>query len=89
MPCDSVRTSTIDIGKMQPDLARLALEALGLANRVTYNNGILTAVGVRIDDTLRDKIKQSYAAEVVKATAKRYGWTTRQTAPFKYEIVKR
>ena len=42
---------------------------------VAYANGMLTIYGARLesDDTLR-QVKQAYSAEVVKFTAKKYGW---------------
>ncbi len=35
------------------------------------------------------KLKQAYGAEAVKATAKKWGWQIKETAPFEYEVVKR
>lgn len=35
------------------------------------------------------KLKQAYGAETVKATAKKWGWQIKETAPFEYEVIKR
>lgn len=34
-------------------------------------------------------VKRAYSGEVVKSQAKRFGWQLKETAPFKYEVMKR
>jgi hypothetical protein len=40
-------------------------------------------------DTIREQVRQAYSAEVVKSQARKYGWTLKQTAPFKYQVIRR
>lgn len=91
MPCNTIQQSKIDIGKLDPSLAAAAIAALGVdCSGVTYSNGKLIVRGGNADlDTLTTQVKQAYAAEVVKSQAKKYGWQLKQTAPFRYEVVKR
>ena len=103
MPCDSIRQTSIDltsIGRIDPANLVKALKALGredvslqadgktiLGYGVKYQNGQLELTG-RASYIKLDQVKQSYAAETVKATAKKYGWQLKQTAPYQYEVTK-
>jgi len=89
MPCDSITTSQIDIGKLDRDLAAKAIHALGLAGTVSYSNGKLTVQGNQDLNKLTTQVRRAYGAEVVKSQAAKYGWTLKQTGQFQYEITKR
>lgn len=94
MPCDSLQTSTVDIGKLDPALAALAIAELSKDNpafiNASYANGTLTIAGYRLDKQYAARqVKRAYSAEVVKSTAKRYGWTLKETAKYQYEVIRR
>ncbi len=103
MPCDTIRTTSVDlssIGKIDVELLARGLNALGLGatvqtdgtiagRNVSYSGGRLELSGYSAGRVTLDQVKQAYSAEVVKRTANRYGWTLKQTAAFKYEVVKR
>jgi hypothetical protein len=88
MPCDSIRQTRVaiqqvtdnvfDIGQRERALLDLALKALGFsARQYQYDGDQLTIQTVgRLRLTL-DQIKVAYSTEVVKATAKKYGWKLR------------
>jgi hypothetical protein len=99
MPCDTITTVNLELKNANLDLLKKAIKSvtgeeaeiynLGLVWRGgrTYNklSGILTA---RTDEEAK-LIKQSYSAEIVKMQAQRFGWQVKQTANFKYQIMKR
>jgi hypothetical protein len=87
MPCDTIRTVKVDIGKMDPGLAAAALTALGWDGFARYSNAQL--ILKRDVANAEEQFKQAYSAEVVKSQAKKYGWQLKQTAPFKFEVVKK
>lgn len=103
MPCDSIRTNSVDlssIGRIDLKLLAAALNALGLGaavqtdgtiqgRNVYYGGGQLTLSGYTATQIKLDQVKQAYSAEVVKSTAKRFGWTLKQVEPFKYQVIKR
>lgn len=104
MPCDSVRQTSVDlsaVGKIDLTLLTAAFNALGLRAALSADKSTITLAGGRYDAktgqlvinsysrvTVED-VKKAYGAEVVKATAKRFGWTLKQTAPFEYVVNKR
>lgn len=104
MPCDTIQTVGVDLGKVDPGLLTLALTELGLnpqknGNRITFYGGsydtttkTATLSSSRMAGTnaeeLTAKIKRAYSAEVVKATAKRYGWQIKETEPYKFQVIK-
>lgn len=107
MPCDTISTMGIDLGKVDPELLFKALQALNLSpvkyeqmGRITWDNGyydlqtkqatIRTSAmqGEGSVESVTASIKRAYSAEVVKATAKKYGWQLKQTAEFKYQVIK-
>jgi hypothetical protein len=63
------------------------------SNSYSIINGKLTGRGYYITDTqigiLSDRIKQSYAKASVYASAKRMGWTVREIAPNKLQVIRR
>jgi hypothetical protein len=87
MPCNQIRLARVaarqvinnefEVGKLDRDLLDKALhEGLKIPiGACAYTGAILTirSTGRVIDLTL-DQIKVAYSQQVVKATAKRYGW---------------
>ena len=83
MPCNTIQTSTVDIGKLDPVLANAALAKLGVDG--TYSNGKLITRG-SVDVA---EFKQAYSAQVVTSQAKKFGWNLKEVAPNKFEVMKR
>lgn len=88
MPCWTKSESTIAVDKMDGDLAKAAIAAAGYAGQISYENGQLTSTRLTLTEEHTAQVKRAYAAEVIKSTAKKFGWQTKQVAPFKYEIIK-
>jgi hypothetical protein len=95
MPCYTVRQVSVEMGKVDIELLKAALLSMGVGEisqrgndlfwyRGSYTNGKLT---VSDTDTIT-RVKKSYTAENVKASAKRYGWKIKQTAAYEYELIK-
>lgn len=40
-------------------------------------------------EAVKAEIKQAYGAELLKAQAKKYGWTIKQTDKYKFAVTKR
>lgn len=91
MPCNSVRTMAVDLGKVSPFIMESALKALSLGPQHVDANGIIrfgnrewinTRTGQSQLQTLRDvsEIKRAYSAQVVQQTAKRFGWQIKTNA---------
>lgn len=94
----------IDLGKVDPTLLFQALQALGLNPQKTatgiswyggeYNFASKTAsirssrMAGQNAETATAEIKRAYSGEVVKSTAKKYGWQIKETAPYQYQVVK-
>jgi hypothetical protein len=101
MPCDQVILNQIELGKMNDALLRKALEALG-ARGLSVGSGaawfILDGVRCQIvggklqvpegSEHLADKLKVAYSRETVKYTAKRNGWTLKETRPNVFAVIK-
>jgi hypothetical protein len=98
VPCDSITTIGVELGKADPGLMAQALRELG--HEVTASGTRLYFGRASVMDTATGKtelekgitvaeIKQAYAAQTVKATAKRYGWQLKEVSKFKFEITKR
>lgn len=104
MPCDTRNLMGIDLGKIDPGLLFEALKTLNLnpqrtATMITWYGGsydlnthqatIRTSrmAGQNADEATA-QIKRAYSAETIKATAKKYGWQIKQTAEFKYQVIK-
>jgi hypothetical protein len=88
MPCDTVQTAQVDIGKLDPALADAAIKTLGLSG-VSYSNGVLNIQGNQDQAKITQRVRQAYGAEVVKSQASKFGWQLKQTGEFKYQVVKR
>lgn len=97
MPCYTVTKNTVDAGKLNPGLLIAALEAMKLHPRQTgelirFGNGESydTQTGKMQVVASRNvaEIKQAYSGQIVLQTAKKFGWTVKQTG-YRYEVVKR
>lgn len=88
MPCNSIQTATVELGKVNADLLRIALEGLGISY-YQYQNGVLTIQGRTIPRDLEAKVKQAYSKQVVLTQAKKFGWQLKEVKPFQYQITKR
>ena len=98
MPCDQIRVSTVNIGKLNPEPLIAALTTLGLTpihsgNMIRFGRGesydIATGtmkIGVRYST---NEIKQAYSAEVVKSQAKKFGWKLTEDGPNQYTAIRR
>lgn len=104
MPCFTVRTTTVDltaIGKIDPLLLARAFTAMGHAatlsgDYITFPGGTYSTRTGKIEGNPRTiggdfqaQVKRAYSGEVVKATAKKYGWSLKEVTPFEYAITKR
>ena len=98
MPCDTIQTNTVDLPKMHPALLAKAITALGARQLSpayfqlrgqTYRvrSGELESTDPNVGQ-VADELKRAYSGEVVKYTARRNGWTLKQTAPYAYEVTK-
>ena len=99
MPCDTIQTNTVDLPKMNAGLLGRAITAIGgtragSATRFRLRGYIYDAYGGELESTdpnvgkVADELKRAYSGEVVKYTAKRNGWTLKQTAAYEYEVTK-
>ncbi len=94
MPCDSVRTISVDLsslGRIDLDLLAQALTDLGQnarvygegeRRRVTFDDGSFVNGTLTINgysDLKADAIKQAYSSRVVMKTASRFGWMLKET----------
>lgn len=101
MPCDTIREVKVDAGKFQKEYLLAALKDLGLEPEEHKNGTITFGRGEKYNPatgqitqsygsgTPVEKIKQSYAAAIVQAQAKRFGWQLKKTAGNKFEVLKR
>lgn len=91
MPCYQQRTMSIDLGKLDPVLLGEAMDDLGY-NKYFYTYdaaaGRISLEGSAADLSI-DEIKRAYSAQVVKQTAKRFGWKITQTKANQFKVVKR
>lgn len=92
MPCNTVRATSVDLGKVNVDLLNAAIKALGWRNHaggdVMLTSGKLTMLGGNVEARTAE-LKRAYSAEVVKSQAKKFGWAIKETAKYQYEVVKR
>jgi hypothetical protein len=101
MPCHTTQTVTVALGKVDLDLFETALKTeLKLATHRHGKRLYFGGTGREYLDTetgtvaVRDQsqvavMKRAYSATIVKAQAKRHGWTLKETGPYQYEVVKR
>jgi hypothetical protein len=101
MPCDTIQLNRIDLGKVNQDILKQALEGLGIKNfngydfthmgtRVYIQDGELSS---RLDrkelENLRNNIKVSYSKKVLAQASQKFNWQVKQTGQNKYQFIKR
>ena len=98
MPCDTIQTSTVNLGKLDTGMLMAALTTLGLgpvmvSNVIRFGRGesydIATGkmeLGSRYSTS---ELKRAYSAEVVKSQAKKFGWQITETGPYQYQVIRR
>lgn len=89
MPCDSVRLTGVKLEACSPEHMLAALTDLRLSPQLTSAGLICFGNGESIDcktgqsqlASYRDvnEIKRAYSGAVVKATARKFGWSVAQT----------
>lgn len=91
MPCNSIRTTTVDIGKL--DVVMLTLAASSLGHSVGRNGDVLTWNGCQYDrrtgkllvnqysSMTQQQLQQAYAKQVVLQQARKAGWKAVRVAP--------
>lgn len=94
VPCDSIITTSVDIGKVDLPLLDKAAKALGWAvlgvgnyvnaegRTVTVRDGklIVRSVAGQSDvSASRNTLMQAYSRQVVGAAARKFGWSVKQT----------
>lgn len=90
-----------DLNLLAAALNALGKQATVVGNRVTFAGGVFengcftyqSTYYARVSQQQAAqevaKLKQAYGGEAVKATAKKWGWQIKETAPFEYEVIKR
>ena len=100
MPCDTIRTTTVELGSStNTELLLAALNELGLsayrqsATIIRFGRGeFFDATTGRLEvATSRDvnEIKRAYSNQVVLAQAKKFGWQLKKVAQNKYAVQRR
>ena len=76
MPCDQIRTVTLNIGKCDKTLLSAAMQELGYATGWTYNEQSQTILikGRTAGNVEVNQIKQAYSRQVIQSQAQRFGW---------------
>ena len=101
MPCDQIRTNTIDVPQMNPGLLDKALRALGATSIVVTRLGTsatIDGVNFRItggrmiveagSEHLADRVKVAYSRQTVFHAAKLQGWQVREVKQNVFQVVK-
>lgn len=88
MPCDTIQTYEVNLGKVSPKLMVQAIEAMGIQARlmadghtIRFSRSTLnceTGVGQLQDNIGINQLKRAYSMEVVKTQAKRFGWNIKK-----------
>jgi hypothetical protein len=100
MPCNTMQMTTVDIGKVDHKIFMLAMANLGLNPRlqgdsIYFQNGIYSIADKRLELRGSDiemrtaEMKRAYSGEVVKSTAKKFGWQVKELGANKFQVVKR
>lgn len=100
MPCYSIITNRVDLGKASGALLDAALKSLGIevrmgaffhkGIRVAFVDGALeSTLPASILATLRNQIAVAYSKQVLGKVAATTGWVPRQTGTNRYAMEKR
>jgi hypothetical protein len=86
MPCFTIQETKVDLGKVNADLLKVAMAALGVTD-YEYNPkaGKVTMRGQSLSV---DEIRHEYTKQVVLSQAKRFGWTVKQSPNGKITMAK-
>ena len=93
MPCDTVRTVTLDLTVADNEVLLRGLKAAGFTvyeQRVgisarSKSGALITIANGKAsveegDEAVVNEVKRAYSNEAVRTAAKRFGWTTKQDA---------
>lgn len=88
IPCDTINTATVDLGRADPKLLESAMQALYPDYQYTFDKstGQLSVIGrSRVD---LPAIKREMAKQNVLNQAKRFGWSVKEQTDGKLLIQK-
>jgi hypothetical protein len=86
MPCWTIQETKIDLGKVNADILKAALLALGVSSSdYRLSNGKLIMTGSTLTES---DVKRAYSKQVVVASAKRFGWGLKERVDGKLVIMK-
>lgn len=84
MPCWTIQETKIDLGKVNADILKAAMAALGVSDyRMNGNKLIMRDTAVTESD-----VKRAYSKQVVVSQAKRFGWNLKERVDGKLIIMK-
>lgn len=105
MPCYTITTTNVELGKVNHTLFLKTLIALGLNPQVSIRNGVTTirlstgetfnaATGMLTTNNPKPnervaEIKRAYSHTIVQTQAKRMGWQVKQLDESRYEVIRR
>lgn len=99
MPCYTITEVKLKLDNPNIDLLKKAIEVVTGIGNITDLQDSLTWNGGKYfkrtnmlsvpDKTVGKEIKRAYSAELVRAQAKRFGWSLKQVNQYKYQITKR
>lgn len=89
MPCWTVTTAEIALGKVDQDLLSKAMADLKI-RRWNFNavTNTLFIEGQRSSDELTAKVKVAYSRQVVLSQATKFRWHMKEVAPNKWEVTR-
>ncbi len=91
MPCYQIQTTTVELGKVDPQLLDAAMQQLQIEKTMyAYDAqaGQIKLYGYA-RQTKIDEIKVAYSKQVVAKTATRFGWKLKTADGNKYTFTKR
>jgi hypothetical protein len=101
MPCDYIYEVSVELGSIDKDIFKKALDSLNLNyqdssnemyiyfpySTATFRNGKFIIPNRELYRV--NEIKQAYSTEVVKSSAKKYGWTIKSKNKNKLQVSRR
>ncbi len=89
MPCDTINTASVTLGKADPKMVSAAMQALGYwEGNWSLSDGQLKIRGQRSSEELTAQIKREVTRQTVVAQAKRFGWSVKTTDNGKLQLLK-
>lgn len=90
MPCNTIQTATVELGKVDEKLLVAAMNELGFGERsYVHQNGQLTVNGRALPSDLQAVIKKQYSKQVVLSQAKKFGWQVKAVGEFEFQVTRR